>query len=513
MAHNRRMERFAGWLWDRYRARFDVALAAVGLLIVLGVICVPSMIAVSSLLDLRPRVVGGYAAIITSACLLALFFVFVWLGRETFAHLRAWGSGDRSEPQAALEATYGWRRVAIAYGGTAGLAMMPALLTLLAVMTDLSSVALWATALGMGLTVLIGITVVAVGYDVLLRPMRKELDSELAMDESVMVRPEWSISSRLGQMYAAMGWAIGMLAAAVVVRFDDVADRYAAAVLASLAFVVLFGMVGWMFGLGPVLRPVGDLLSGTERVARGDFAKRLPVTSNDELGRLVSSFNRMQTGLLERERLHSAFGSYVDPALAARLLAQGDDLFEGEQVDVTVFFADVRGFTTYAEAHTPDESVARLNELFSIVVPILIRHGGHANKFLGDGVLAVFGVPALVPDHADHALAAAVEILRDVRTHFRDELRIGIGVNTGPVIAGTIGGGGKLEFTLIGDTVNAAARIEELTKTTGDALLLAETTKDALNEIPAGLASRGTHELRGKSHPTTLFALDDSSSA
>ena len=103
-----------------------------------------------------------------------------------------------------------------------------------------------------------------------------------------------------------MGWAIGMLAAAVVVRFDDVADRYAAAVLASLAFVVLFGMVGWMFGLGPVLRPVGDLLSGTERVARGDFAKRLPVTSNDELGRLRELVNRMQTGLLERERLHSA---------------------------------------------------------------------------------------------------------------------------------------------------------------------------------------------------------------
>ena len=234
------------------------------------------------------------------------------------------------------------------------------------------------------------------------------------------------------------------------------------------------------------------------------------MVQDDDLGALAASFNRMQAGLAERQRLQAAFGTYVDPALAARLLEQGDDVFTGERREVTVMFVDVRDFTPFAEANTAEDTVARLNALFEIVVPAVVDAGGHVNKFLGDGALAVFGAPNDLADHADAAVNAAVLIHRLVAERFGGALRIGIGINTGLVIAGTIGGGGKLEFTLIGDTVNVAARVEQLTKTTGDAILLTQQTVDALASRPPGLIDRGSHALKGKSAAVQVFGLDPS---
>ena len=141
-------------------------------------------------------------------------------------------------------------------------------------------------------------------------------------------------------------------------------------------------------------------------------------------------------------------------------------------------------------------------------MPAVVDAGGHVNKFLGDGALAVFGAPNDLADHADAALNAAVLIHRLVAERFGVELRIGIGINTGTVIAGTIGGGSKLEFTLIGDTVNVAARVEQLTKTTGDAILVTEQSVDALTARPPGLVDRGSHALKGKSAEVQVFGVD-----
>ena len=260
--------------------------------------------------------------------------------------------------------------------------------------------------------------------------------------------------------------------------------------------------------LSPSFRPIRDLAQGTVRVGAGDYSQRLPVVQDDDLGALAASFNRMQAGLAERQRLHAAFGTYVDPGLAARLLEQGDDVFTGERREVTVMFVDIRDFTPFAEANTAEDTVARLNALFEIVVPAVVDAGGHVNKFLGDGALAVFGAPNDLADHADAAVTAAVLIQRLVAERFGGDLRIGIGINTGVVIAGTIGGGGKLEFTLIGDTVNVAARVEQLTKTTGDAILLTDQTVDALASRPTALTDRGFHALKGKSAAVQVFGLD-----
>jgi adenylate cyclase len=253
---------------------------------------------------------------------------------------------------------------------------------------------------------------------------------------------------------------------------------------------------------------VRGLAEGTERVAAGDYSQCLPVVQDDDLGALTASFNRMQAGLAERQRLQAAFGTYVDPALAARLLEQGDDIFTGERREVSVMFVDVRDFTPFAEANTAEDTVARLNALFEIVVPAVVDAGGHVNKFLGDGALAVFGAPNDLADHADAAVSAAVLIHRMVAERFGGELRIGVGINTGLVIAGTLGGAGKLEFTLIGDTVNVAARVEQLTKITGDAILVTQQFVDALARRSPELVDRGAHALKGKSASVQVFGLD-----
>lgn len=151
-------------------------------------------------------------------------------------------------------------------------------------------------------------------------------------------------------------------------------------------------------------------------------------------------------------------------------------------------FVDVRDFTPFAEANPAEDTVARLNALFEIVVPAVVDSGGHVNKFLGDGALAAFGAPNDLADHADAALRAAVLIHRLVAERFGGELRIGIGINTGVVIAGT--------------------SVEQLTKTTSDAILLTQQCVDSLASRPPELIDRSLHVLKGKSAAVQVLGLD-----
>jgi adenylate cyclase len=360
-----------------------------------------------------------------------------------------------------------------------------------------------ATAAGIGL-VLIGTHSFGEGA---LRPARAALSRDAGIGDALL-RPTptfaaWLNLSMLGSMLVF--YVVGAMLGAVLGQGGEapvVAVAIGCALTLGVGVPITIGAV-----VSPSLQPIRDLARATERVAAGDYTQRLPVVQDDDLGALAGSFNRMQAGLAERQRLQAAFGTYVDPVLAARLLEQGDDVFTGERREVTVMFIDVRGFTPFAEANTAEETVARLNALFEIVVPAVVDAGGHVNKFLGDGALAVFGAPNDLADHAGAAVTAAVLIQRLVAKGFGGELRIGIGINTGVVIAGTIGGAGKLEFTLIGDAVNVAARVEQLTKTTGDAILLTQQCVDALASRPSGLVDRGSHALKGKSAAVQVFGL------
>jgi adenylate cyclase len=253
--------------------------------------------------------------------------------------------------------------------------------------------------------------------------------------------------------------------------------------------LIVFGALGlsfaaslWLTALlaGSVAAPISALREATERLGGGDLSTRVPVSSTDETGALARSFNAMAIGLGERERLREAFGTFVDPNLTERVLEEGTDL-AGEEVEASMLFLDVRGFTTMSERATAREVVAKLNELYDLCVPVVTRNGGHANKFIGDGMLAVFGAPERHSDHADRAVAAALELARCVEKHFRGELRVGIGVNSGRVLVGTVGGGGRLDFTVIGDAVNTASRVESATRETGDDVLVTEAVLELLS--------------------------------
>jgi adenylate cyclase len=499
------MDHIWQWAWDRYAARYRWAVAAITFPVLLPVYLVWSSLVVA--FEKSDRYLE--AAAITVVALVVLLCATFLAARGHVGIVEQWAAGQDVDRAKALEATYTYARWAV-----------PRVLWGVAVWAALLSVIVGAIAGATGLRLVqYGILGAASGtaaqliavhsfVEAAMRPVRVALVGDTAIGDTLpRSRPSFATRSNVTMVAVAFSFAILGATAAAVLGLA----REEPALVVVIACVLAFGIgvpitVGAAFS--PSLQPIRDLAEGTERVAAGDFSQRLHVVQDDDLGALAASFNRMQAGLAERQRLQAAFGTYVDPGLAARLLRQGNHVFTGERREVTVMFVDIRDFTPFAEATTAEDTVARLNAVFEIVVPAVVDAGGHVNKFLGDGALAVFGAPNDLADHADGAVSAAVLIHRRVAERFGGEVRIGIGINTGVVIAGTIGGAGKLEFTLIGDTVNVAARVEQLTKTTGDELLLTHHTVDALYRRPDGLTDRGAHVLKGKSAPVQVFGLD-----
>jgi adenylate cyclase len=284
--------------------------------------------------------------------------------------------------------------------------------------------------------------------------------------------------------------------------FDRDAIVGSALFLSGLALVV--GLAATRFTARSVADPLESMRGALARVEAGELETHVRVDDASEVGLLQAGFNRMTAGLSERERLREALGTFVDPSLAERVLEEGTDL-AGEEVELSLLFTDIRGFTSFSERSEAREVVATLNGLYELVVPVVLRHGGHANKFIGDGLLAVFGAPERLYNHAQRAVAAAVEIAKLVRERYDDELRVGIGVNSGTVVVGTIGGGGRLDFTVIGDAVNTAARVEAATRETGDDVLITEATLSLLTGAD-GWVERPAIPLKGKTERVRLFA-------
>lgn len=253
-----------------------------------------------------------------------------------------------------------------------------------------------------------------------------------------------------------------------------------------------------------IIRPLEDLEAATERIRQGRFDEHVPVTTADEFGELSAAFNQMVDGLSEREQLRAAFGTYLDEEVARHIIQEGYDP-EGAEREVSLVFCDVKGFTEAAAEASAAEIVARLNEMFEVIVPIVWRHRGHVDQFVGDGVLAVFGAPARLPNHADRAVQAAVEIARTVNSRRPGGFTIGVGVNTGKVVVGSIGGAGRLSFSVIGDAVNLCSRVEAETRETGDPVLITGATRAELSET-IEVRSLGEREMRGYSKAIDLYA-------
>jgi adenylate cyclase len=353
---------------------------------------------------------------------------------------------------------------------------------------------------------------VAVGYGAILHYLALELGMRpvlLDINQSVTPRMHADFTAiplrvRLMTVLPLINIITGLVVAAITSNGGggsslgaDVLVAVGVAATVSLELTVLLSK--------SILRPIADLRDATQAVRRGDYSVSVPVTTGDELGELAASFNQMVGGLAERERIRDAFGTYLDREVAEYILSEGFSE-EGVERDVSILFCDVRDFTRFAGEADAKQVVAALNELFELIVPIVARHGGHIDKFVGDGLLAVFGAPEPFRDHADRAVQAACEMARRVNGEgVSSDLRIGVGINSGPVVAGAIGGGGRLNFSVIGEAVNIAARVEAATRQLDDDVLITAETRSRLSG-GLRLTSRGRQRLKGIDDAIELFA-------
>jgi class 3 adenylate cyclase len=304
--------------------------------------------------------------------------------------------------------------------------------------------------------------------------------------------------------------SVAPLAAMVVDVFSYTGVRQQEEILVDVASAVM-GIAITAFYIGrSLLQPLDRLSNGMKQVAEGDLDVRIPVTSNDEVGEATGQFNAMVEGLRERERIRETFGRYVDESVAAAIL-DGQGASGSRVGEATILFTDIEGFTTIAEYLAPHELVTALNDYFETVLEPIRAHGGVVNTFIGDGLFASFNMPLACDDHAAAAVRAALDIQRAVNDRvFGDQgvaLATRIGISTGPVIGGSIGAGQRMSFTLLGNTVNLAARLEQLNKEHGTRILVSEATRAACGGRFAFRAF-GNVAVRGRSEQITIFSPD-----
>lgn len=252
-----------------------------------------------------------------------------------------------------------------------------------------------------------------------------------------------------------------------------------------------------LFAANSVAAPLKDVEDAMAEVERGRLDGRAPVVTTDEIGAVAEGFNRMLHGLREREMVKETFGKYVTPEIRDEILA-GRIRGEGELKEATLLFADLRDFTPWVEATEPRQVVRDLNEYFTEMDDAIRAHRGLVLQFIGDEIEAVFGAPIPSGDHPAMAVRAALEMRRRLRAwnarreaEGKPALRHGIGIHTGTVLAGNIGGAERLSYALVGDPVNLASRIQGLTKDFKVDILISEATRRrldgavAVEELPA----------------------------
>ena len=310
--------------------------------------------------------------------------------------------------------------------------------------------------------------------------------------------------------------SVAPLAAILVDLFSyDDAERLRTEIVVDIASAVMGVAITAYFISRSLLRPLRTLSSAMTKVAGGDLSLRMPVTSNDEVGGLTGQFNNMVEGLRERERIRETFGRYVDESVASTILhREGQGVLAGETREATILFTDIAGFTTIAEYLAPDRLVTALNEYLETVLEPIRAHGGVVNTFIGDGLFASFNMPLVCENHGAAAVRAAIDIQRAVggRTFGNEGVAFAtrIGISTGNVIGGSVGAGQRMSFTLLGDTVNLASRLEELNKQHDTRILVSESTCTACNG-EFKFDALGTVAVRGRSDAVAIFSIDPNS--
>ena len=279
--------------------------------------------------------------------------------------------------------------------------------------------------------------------------------------------------------------------------------------------VLLTSILGIWFFAQSISRPVRSLVEATKQIEEGKYEINLKPKTKDEIGLLTSSFVNMGQGLAEKERLKETFGKFVNKEVARRA-ASGELKLGGERRVATIFFSDIRSFTAISENMSPEDVVEFLNAYMTRMVDCIEATHGVVDKFIGDAIMAVWGCPMSQGSpmrDADFAIRATLMMRRSLMEFNKDRgtpdkpiLRIGCGINTGNVLAGQIGSSKRMEYTVIGDAVNTASRIEALNKPFGTDILISENTYKLLKERII-VEPMQPIKVKGKVAPLQIYAV------
>ena len=314
-----------------------------------------------------------------------------------------------------------------------------------------------------------------------------------------------ALVTTLGQRYVVLTTSLDKHVIVVLQRSLDealAAFRQLYRTLAVLTVVSLgLSIVGIVIIARTITQPIRRLAQSTQRIETGDYQHQITITQRDEIGQLADAFNRMTRGL-------AAFQRYVPTDLVRTLIAKGIESKPQARV-ATIMFTDIEGFTTIGEELSPDRLVMLLNEYFSEIAKPIEKHKGVITQFQGDAILAVFNVPSDDPDHAANAVRAALEIqevLADRVFAGGIELTTRIGINTGNVVAGSVGSEDRVNYTVHGDAVNLTARLEALNKEYGTRVILSKSTVDLVHgRFPCERIGEIT--VRGKQASVVVYRL------
>lgn len=281
-----------------------------------------------------------------------------------------------------------------------------------------------------------------------------------------------------------------------VIQFQQLLIQfYALVIVLSLLAVILLAR--------SISNPLAKLAQVVKRIESGDYAMQANINSKDELGTLAESVNSMASGLAEKEKVRDLLGKVVSHEIAEQLLNNPVEL-GGEERTVTILFSDIRGFTSFCEGLPPSRVLEELNKVLSTISNIIESHNGVVDKYQGDAVMALFGAPIKGENDTQNAMQAAIEIIKALR-QMDGMLSACVGVNTGLVVAGNLGSENRLNYSVIGDTVNLSARLESLTRHYGVSNIVSEASKEAAPEF----VYREIDEVKvaGKQESVRIFEL------
>lgn len=267
--------------------------------------------------------------------------------------------------------------------------------------------------------------------------------------------------------------------------------------------IVIAVLLGFSFS-----RPISNLVMATHEIGKGNYKYRIEPIRKDEFGDLARAFNYMSQELWKKLVMQQSFGSYVSHEVLDMIMAHPEESWlKGTRSEATVMFTDIRDFTSYAETIEPEAVVENLNEYFEIITRIILEYGGYVDKFIGDAVMGVFCLPIHRRDHAVRAVNAAVTMQKELMEGYNSNpllARVGISINSGLVVSGNLGSEVKMEYTVIGDDVNVASRLNKLAGS-GE-IIISKSTRDLVNDIFI-VKELSKQALKGKSEPVEVFQV------